>query len=168
MKLKDLLKTVQDVVLTPEQEKQIKEYLGIKEPKRWKPNPGERYWYIPHCSDIMSTSWSNYCDLDADLFAMGNCFKTETDAEFALEKHLVYQELKQFADENNDPIDWNNQRSHKYSIAYSHEETKRLYITCWSTYQFMGCVWFSSMELAEQAIQKVGEDRIKKYLFGVE
>ena len=29
MKLKDLLKNVQDVELTPEQEKQIKEYLGI-------------------------------------------------------------------------------------------------------------------------------------------
>ena len=168
MKIKDLLENVQDVVLTPEQEKQIKEYLGIKEPKRWKPNPGERYWYIPHCSDIASTPWSNYCELDADLFAMGNCFKTKEEAEFALEKHLVYQELKHFADENNDrPIEWENPNAENYHIYFLYEENNLKVSGCWR-WQDIGQIYFSSKELAEQAIQKVGEDRIKKYLFGVE
>jgi len=115
----------------------------------------------------MCTSWNNYCGLDAEHLIMGNYFKTKEEADFALQKHLVYQELKQFADENNDPIDWCDGRSAKYIITYCNVE-KRICIDCWATTQFMGCVWFSSMELAEQAIQKVGEDRIKKYLFGVE
>jgi hypothetical protein len=168
MKIKDLLETVQDVELTPEQEKQIKEYLGIKEPKKWKPNHGEMYWYIPHCGDIASTIWSNYCDLDADLFAMGNCFKTKEEAEFALEKYKVYLELKNFADENNDPIDWNNKKQEKYIINYCTVDKKSVFVDSWATYQFIGCVYFSSYKLAKRAIQKVGEDRIKKYLFGVE
>lgn len=168
MKIKDLLETVQDVELTPEQEKQIKEYLGIKEPKRWKPKSGENYWYIMHCGDIASTSWSNYCGLDAELFTMGDCFKTKEEAEFALEKHKVYLELKNFADENNDPIDWGNKKQEKYIINYCTADKKSVFVDSWATYQFIGCVYFSSYKLAKQAIQKVGEDRIKKYLFGVE
>lgn len=168
MKIKDLLENVQDVELTPEQEKQIKEYLGIKEPKRWKPKNGEEYWYINSCGDVMRTSWNNYCGLDAEHLIMGNYFKTKEEADFALQKHLVYQELKQFADENNDPIDWGNKKQEKYIINYCTAEKKSVFVDGWATYQFMGCVYFSSMELAKQAIQKVGEDRIKKYLFGVE
>lgn len=167
MKIKDLLETVQDVELTPEQEKQIKEYLGIKEPKRWKPKNGERYWYIPHCGDIASTSWSNYCDLDADLFTMGNCFKTKEEAEFALEKHLVYQELKQFADENNDPIDWNDKRQKKYSFFYNYSD-KCLIISDYHHIAYIGVIYFSSLDLVQKALTLVDENRIKKYLFGVE
>ena len=131
------------------------------------PKEGETFYYIMGDGIIADNVYYQIFTVNKNRLAMGNCFKTKEDAELALKKHMVYQELKQFADENNGPIDWNDERSHKYSIACSHEEIKRLYITCWATYQFMGCVWFSSMELAEQAIQKVGEDRIKKYLFGV-
>jgi hypothetical protein len=167
MKIKDLLENVQDVELTPEQEKQIKEYLGIKETKRFVPRQTELYYYINSDLSHGSSNYNKNWPYDVVRLTIGNCFKTTKEAEFVAEQIKVYQELKNFADENNDPIDWNDQRSHKYSIAYSHEEAKRLYITCWATYQFMGCVWFSSMELAEQAIKTVGEDRIKKYLFGV-
>lgn len=167
MKLKELIKNVENVELTPEQEKQIKDYLGIKDNTRWKPKADETYWYIMGDGDISGTPWSNYCEIDADHFAMNNCFKTREKAEFALEKTKVYLELKNFADEHNDPIDWRDGRSEKYVISYCNID-KRVCIDGWSTTQFMGCVYFSSIELAKQAIETVGEDRIKKHLFGVE
>lgn len=166
MKLKELIKNVENVELTPEQEKQIKNYLGIKDSKRWKPNDGDYYFYITGGGDIASTCWSMYCYIDADHFAMNNCFKTKEEAEFAAEKIKVYLELKNFADENNEPIIWDD-CSTKYLIAYDHDG-RELYIDDWRTSQFLGCIPFSSRELVKQAIQKVGEDRIKKYLFGVE
>lgn len=167
MKLKELIKDVENVELTPEQEKQIKNYLGIKDSKRWEPKNGEKYWYVMGDGDITDTHWSSYCSIDDDHFAMSNCFKTKEEAEFAAEKIKVYLELKNFADENNDPIDWHDGRSAKHIITYCNVE-KRICIDCWSTTQFMGCIYFSSKELAKQAVAKVGGDRIKKYLFGVE
>lgn len=167
MKIKDLLENVQDVELTPEQEKQIKEYLGIKETKRWKPKSGKNYWYIMNCGNITVTHWSDYCDLDAELFAMNNCFETKEKAEFALEKYKVYLELKQFADENNDPIKWCKSNIKNYYIYLSHNNNTLHVEYSWIC-QDIGQIYFSSEDLAKQAIQKVGEDRIKKYLFGVE
>ena len=167
MKIKDLLENVQDVELTPEQEKQIKEYLGIKETKRWKPKSGENYWYIMHCGTVATTHWSDYCDLDAEFFAMNNCFKTKEEAEFALEKIKVYLELKNFADENNDSIDWNDERQRKYTIYYDYSDPG-LAITDYHHMAHIGTIYFSSVELAQKALKKIGEKRIEKYLFGVE
>lgn len=167
MKLKELIKDVENVELTPEQEKQIKNYLGIKESKRWQPIHNEDYYYI-YCD--LTTSLTTYSDSwpsDTGRAEIYNCFKTKEEAEFAAEKIRVYLELKNFADENNGPIDWRDGRSAKHIITYCNVE-KRVCIDCWSTTQFMGCVYFSSEKLAWEAIKTVGEDRIKKYLFGVE
>ena len=165
MKLKDLLKDVQDVELTPEQEKQIKEYLGIKEPKRFVPNYGDIYYYITSDGYIIE---SVYCiTSDRDRLTMGNCFKTKEEAEFAVEKIRVYQELKQFADENNGPINWKKSDFHKVCICYNHT-AGRIEFSCHQYTDVLGTFYFSSKELAQQAIKKIGEDRIKKYLFGVE
>ena len=157
----------ENVELTPEQEKQIKNYLGIKDNKRWKPNHKETYYFIRSDGDISSAFWSNYCDVDADTFAMGNCFKTKEDAELALKKHAVYQELKQFADENNEPIDWKNERQKKYAIYYDYSNSG-LAITDYHHMMHIGTIYFSSVELAQRALTKVGEKKIEKYLFGVE
>lgn len=167
MKLKELIKNVENVELTPEQEKQIKNYLGIKESKRWKPNDGDYYFYITGGGDIASTCWSMYCYIDADHFAMNNCFKTKEEAEFAAEKIKVYIELKNFADENNDPIEWQQPNIKNYYIYLSHNDNT-LYVSDHWTCQDLGQIYFSSEDLAEQAIETVGEDRIRKYLFGVE
>ena len=98
---------------------------------------------------------------------MGNCFKTKEEAEFAVEKIRVYQELKQFADENNGPINWKKSDFHKVCICYNHT-AGRIEFSCHQYTDVLGTFYFSSKELAQQAIKKIGEDRIKKYLFGVE
>lgn len=166
MKLKELLKNVEDVELTPEQEKQIKNYLGIKDNKRWKPYHGETYWYIMNCGNITSTPWNKHCSYDAEHLAMSNCFKTEEEAKFALEKIKVYLELKNFADENNEPIDWNNERQEKYTFYYDYSDLG-LIISDYHHIAHIGTIYFSSVELAQKALAKVGEKRIEKYLFGV-
>lgn len=165
MKLKELLKNVEDVELTEEQEKQIKDFLGIKNSKKWRPKKSEKYFYINCCGDI------DYCvnsDDEDDMygFLINNYFKTKEEAEFGLEQIKVYNELKNFADDNNDEIDWHNSSQAKWYI-YLNYTTLNLNASDWNTTRSQGAIYFTSEELTKQAIKKVGEDRIKKYLFGV-
>lgn len=167
MKVKDLLKNVQDVELTPEQEKQIKDYLGIKESKRWKPKDGDPYYYIMGDGDVGRTTYYRHSLCDMGRITINNYFKTEEEAEFAVEKAKVYLELKNFADENNEPINWNNPLQEKFYIMWDYEKCSIIYTySCWM--KTLDAIYFSSKKLANQAIETVGEDRIKKYLFGVE
>ena len=166
MKLKDLLKDVEDVELTPEQEKQIKDYLGIKGNKRWKPKNGEDYYYLDSCLTINEATFRQN-NIDYSRIASYNCFNTAKEANFAIEKYKVYQELKLFAEENNDPIDWKKTIEKKWTFYYDYLE-KNLIISDYCHICHFGTIYFSSLELAEQAADKVGRNRIKKYLFGVE
>lgn len=166
MTIKELLINYKDVELTEEQEKHIKDLLGIKENKKWKPKEGERFYIILSNNEIISCSWTD-CNLDKNFLVLNNCFKTKEEAEFRLEQIKVYNELKNFADENNEEIDWKDNDTFKHYIYYNYQQ-KFLGISFMMAAKYIGQIYFSSEKLAQQAIAKVGTDRIKKYLFGVE
>ena len=109
--------------------------------------------------------FNNNVDLTLKHISLGNCFKTEEEAAFRLEQIKVYNELKNFADENNEEIEWKNGTA-KYIITFDTEDEK-IETNIIFYIQDIAQIYFSSKELAEQAIEKVGADRIKKYLFGV-
>ena len=162
MTIKEFYEKYGDVELTEEQEKHIKECLNIKE--KWKPEEDENFYFVNSCGDIFINTFHNTCD-DKFRILTNNYFKTEEEAKFKLEQIKVYNELKNFADENNEEIDLL-----KYENLYRIEYlvyNKRLDV---SNYVMLdiGQIYFSSEKLAQQAIEKVGADRIKKYLFGVE
>lgn len=57
----------------------------IKEPTRWKPETDQKYYYcFGSDGSVMDDDW---CDLtiDHDRFEIGNCFKTEEEAERVVE-----------------------------------------------------------------------------------
>lgn len=164
MKIKELLEQVQDVELTEEQEKHIKEYLGIKN-KKWRPEIGKRYYYV---DTYLATDYHYFDNDDTDnaLLFTNNCFKTEEEALFRLEQIKVYNELKNFADENNEEIDWECDAPKYY--FYLNSINNELVLSDLCRTRDIGQIHFSSRKLAEQAVAKVGVDRIKKYLFGVE
>lgn len=167
MKLKELLKNVKDVELTKEQEKQIKDYLGIKDNKKWVPEKNESYFYIDDDGKIDKITYAQPgCSNYEFRILTNNYFKTEEKAEFRLEQIKVYNELKNFADDNNDEIDWENENEDKFYINYVHLNKQ---VSCFTanSIQDIGQIYFTSEKVAIQAIEKVGEDRIKKYLFGV-
>ena len=170
MKVKELFKDVQDVELTAEQEKQIKDYLGIKEPKVWKPDNGEKYFCLLSDGSVESTTYYKgalFCACDLERYTIGNCFKTKEEAEFVAEQIKVYTELKRYAAEHNEgEIDWRNSLRCKYCIIYDHVY-KTFIVSPYHTIQNLMQVYFTSSQIARDAIKAVGEDRIKKYLFGV-
>lgn len=53
---------------------------------RWKPKPGEHFWYITTSGDIAFTRYIKGYPLDEQLISINNCFKTEQIANREAEK----------------------------------------------------------------------------------
>lgn len=136
--------------------------------KVWEPKIGESYYYIHYYTyeHIKRNNWNDN-SYDKKCYEAGNCFKTREEAEFALEKQKVITELKRFALENNEcELDWKDYGQKKYSIEYDCAND------CFINYKYnfnvkRSDIYFSSEDIAKQAIEAVGEDRLKKYYFEV-
>ena len=136
-----------------------------KTKKRWRAEKDERYYFINSYSDIIQDV-EKYTRVDNQRYKIDNYFKTREKAEFEKEKRLVYQELKNYALEHNEgEIDWNNAKQYKYYI-YCYKGG--IYIGNKNTTMYLGQIYFTSSEIANNAINTVGGDRIKKYLFGID
>lgn len=133
----------------------------------WKPKNRERYYFINHGVNeyIDYYDWDND-SLDDNLYSIGNCFRTQEEAEFALKKQKVYTELKRFALEHNETeIDWNDSDHEKYCLMYDYYENR--IFTSYNRFIKTPIVYFTSKEIAKQAVEEIGEERLKKYYFEV-
>lgn len=112
------------------------------------------------------TEWGNWTN--NVHYNLGNYFRTIDEAEFAYRKQIVLQRLKDFALKNNDKeINWNDGEQVKYEIVYNHLDDEFVIWSC-GLAQGIGCIYFTSIKVAKQAIESIGEENIKKYLFGID
>lgn len=142
----------------------IKKSNGCKR-KVWKPECDKNYWII-NGFRVVNSSWDND-NVDYRRYEIGNCFKTEKEAKFALEKLKVEAELRRFAEENNEcEFDWEDKKQEKWFMYYNCDMKKIdiIYNTVLKTH----CIYFSSKKIAKQAIDYIGEERLKKYYLGIE
>lgn len=119
-----------------------------------------KYWYILD-GKVCASIWTGSED-DKSRLCIGNAFHTKKEAEFALEKLKVIHELKQFAEPKNTVWDFN-----KYHYAICSDCTSTV-ISNYSIINKYLDITFATEEMARKAVEAVGEDRIKKYYFGVE
>ena len=128
---------------------------------RWKPEKFKTYWLINHDGTISDVTWIDG-EFDHDFFAIGNCFRTKEDAEFAVERLKVIAELKEYAEPED--AEWNGVKQHYTLIYRGHIDGIKL--ESW-TVPGNGALTFSSEETALAAVKAVGEERVKKYYLGV-
>ena len=122
------------------------------------PQDGDGYWYIDDYGYILNEKWDGL-DFEEFRLAVGNVFKTKDQAEFAVEKLKVEAELLKFSKSPNmSAVKW-------FIVCADSEEVYTLYTTQEIS---QGTIYFESKKVAQQAIETVGIDRIKKYIFGVE
>lgn len=142
---------------------------SAKKSKVFKPRYGEEYYSLDNSGNPFRAKCLN--DGADGNYAIGNCFATIKEAEFAAGKQKVLTELKRYALEHNEgEIDWKNREQMKYSIVLLGRHSPNVCsLTIFETNSFsdIGQIYFSSREIAENAIEAVGAERIKKYLFGV-
>lgn len=134
--------------------------------RRWRGKRNDTYYYFSGSYRLFDTveSEDNY---DDNNYQFGNYFKTKEEAEFARKKRLIYQQLKDYALEHNTKeIDWDNYSLSKFCIAYDYHDND-LFIDAMQIVKYPNAVYFTSEKIAENAIGEIGEDNIKKYLFGV-
>lgn len=142
--------------------KSLKESIGAykEEPKEWKPEIGEGFYIINLCGEI--NCWEYLGEKrDLDILRAGNAFKTMEEAEFEVEKRKVIRELNRYSKAYNP--DKNN-----FCICYSYGEDAFVPYLEPLDEPDIGAYYFESEKMAKKAIKEVGEERIKKYLFGVE
>ena len=144
-------------------ESKIKEVLGVKESKVWKPKKGEQYFYN---SNRGTYSTVVNCGDDENLFNIGNCFKTKSEAEFARDKQIFLTKFERYLRENEDePVDWNNYNQDKYCVVIE-RGINTLDITSWYSRQFQGVIYTTNEESLKKFIEN-NEADIKKYMFGI-
>lgn len=156
--------------LTEAEEKEFYRLVGKingKEPdkeqdaKVKKPRQSEEYFCISNDGAVIQSRWTND-SLDEGRWELGNVFFTEESAWLAREKRKVEVELERYAKEHNDPT-----LEDSYFILYD-EYNEELDYDVWADYRPQGAVVFASKQLAFDAIESIGRDRIIKYIFGVE
>lgn len=133
----------------------------------WEPKKDEEYYII--CGDGI-IDYNNYDgDYDDKLFlAIGNCFQTEEQAEFMAEKLKVIHELRKFAyQQDGGKIDWYDKNQEKFFLVLNLFNKKVEVAFSYRLVVLPFHIYFDSEELAKKAIETIGEDRIKKYYFGV-
>lgn len=168
MKTKEqLLKEKENILKNIEKRKgriaQIERELKELENKKWKPKDGERY-YVIDITGVVSDRFNNFITVTDSALAIGNCFKTEEEAEFAVERLKVLEELKEFSYEFSDE-EWNDLFIDKYFICY---DCSKSYINISYAHKLkIANIYFKTREAARKAIDKIGEERLKKYYFRV-
>lgn len=125
---------------------------------RWEPEFGDIY-YTTYCAeDAAKCHWMRD-SLDNEYYSLGFVFKTKDEAEFDAERLKVLAKMREWAGNYNDP----------YAIAYIefNNQDAQLIVVDNTGYSSFGEMRFATSEDAKNCINKVGEDRIKKYYFMV-
>lgn len=149
MNLQEELKVLKErIAELEEQAKQEKEF----------PQDNDEYWYMDINGDTVSGKWENF-DIEKDMFEIGNVFKTKEEAEFAVEKLKVEAEMRKFSR----PFVWGEENWVLYMSAY-----RNIFLAYENDEVCQGVIYFGSEDKALQAIETVGAERIKRYIFGVE
>lgn len=145
--------------------KRIKEEKK-KDDRAWKVECGKEYWTITSCGAIAQRMADD--EYVYDCFEMGNAFRRLREAEFEMEKRKVKAELERYALEHNDPDreEWDGRNWHFYIRCFPECSTLEIGDLC--SRRAESVTYFTSEKIAKDAIAAIGEDRIKKYLFGVE
>ena len=117
------------------------------------------YWGVNAKGKVFCDTWGGF-RFEKDMLSIGNVYQTENEAVLAVEKLKVEAELQKFGR----PF---KEDEYNYFIQI-HPSHNNIVTESDDFYQTQGTIYFESTTIANEAIDTIGEERIKKYLFGVE
>lgn len=159
MKLSEYIEKYGDCDVTDEIDKCI-----VKAPKTvYDLKYGDEYFFLTESGIVQGGIWRDDM-ISLSILSIGNMFLTEEDAEFAIERLNVIAELKEYAKEFSDE-EWMNQSIVKHYIIFDYED--HVINIGYVRFTKVSDIYFESEEKAQEAIEAVGEDRVKKYYLGV-
>lgn len=124
----------------------------------WDFNSSDRdsYYYIDEAG-YLRPDWfdEGYFEIRRDL---GNAFLTKEEAEFEFERRKVEAIMKKYSR----PF-----KSGEFNCMVKYDTDNNMVFTSVARFHDLGVPVFASSEVAQKAIDEIGEDRLKKYWFGV-
>lgn len=142
--------------------KKIQEEIEKTKQAEW-PQDGDDYWFIDGEGDIQNDTMYGMV-ADEERKSIGNTFRTKEEAEFEVERLKVIAELKKFAMSREEVEEARHANEVIYIILTESNEISTLI-----DYSFRcATMHFKDKCTAHNAVRAVGEDRVKKYYFGVE
>ena len=137
-----------------------KMYASLIPPnKRWRAEKDDEYYYITE-RGFATFKKEIGSGLDDAQYELGNYFETREQAEFEAERLKVITELRGWATPISE-FDWNDNTQQKYVFIFENNYLRVDYF-----YSLQVCdLYFESREIAENAIEAIGEERIIKYYF---
>jgi len=141
---------------------EIQEREELPEEKGW-PQDGDTYYFL-----VSEGLYDDACfraneRISEARLSIGNCFKTREETEFEVERLKVLAEMKKFAEPEDK--EWGGENDHWY-LYYNFDGNNIWYARTGIT-KFTD-MYFESLEKAQECVQAVGEDRIKKYYLRIE
>lgn len=150
--------------------KQIKTENKVPEPSGlWKPKEGDKIFFITEYGEIESikyTSNSPSYNFGNTCIAIGNCFRTQEEAEKALERLKIRRQLKDIALRLNKgrEINWSD-ADDKYCLSiYLNEEITTI---AQKYLKMQNTIYCLDENFKDAAIAEIGEERLKRYLRSV-
>lgn len=142
-------------------EDKLKELLVKPKPKTvWDLKDGNGYSYINTISNIYYDTWNGDA-WDLRVRENGNVFLTKEEAEFEVERRKCEAIMLKYG-----------RRTFKYNkdnyLLRINNNDEKVEVGLLSIYQFQGSIYFDTEELAQTAMNEIGEERLKKYIFRVE
>jgi hypothetical protein len=160
--IQQMEQTVEQLLAKAEELKQQIE-AAKKEEDVW-PKIGDKYWVVDCIACVVFHYWQGDT-YDESAMKFGNVYKTKEDAENYVQKRLVQVELETLAKkawkESGKQIDWTNERQSKYHIYYDYID-KEFIVSANSNSQYIGQVFFPTKESVMNAVETIGEERLKK------
>ena len=145
--------------LTEEQLKQLGIEIGKDKRRRAEENA---VYYFTTDTGKVGVGREYLMDVDNIRYDTHNYFKTKEEAEEYAEVLEIKRQLMKFADEHNGEIDWKDSQTLKWHLCCD-ELTETIMIS-YTHYKKAETIYFSSRELARQAIDTIGKENIIKYL----
>lgn len=158
IKLKEIKDKYDDYLIDEDKLKEL--LIKPKSKTVWDLKYGDSYYYLDSSGNVSRTYWDGRTD-DEMTIAFGNVFLTEEEAEFEIERRKCETIMLKYGRRTFKPRDSN------YIIRFDNDYNQA-FVDVWSFSQFQGTISFDTKELGKKAIDEIGEERLKKYIFRVE
>lgn len=156
--LQNTFDSLRKVIETDKEEQKKKETKN-----HWKPITSEKYFFTYSNGDVDSVIWTEN-KADKGRYGLRNVFRTKEEAEFEVERRKIMTELQNYADDHNGEIA---HPSDAFWLGFD-EDNMLIIVEDDSIFPPVGTVLFSDADTAYNAIEDIGEDRIIKYMFGID
>ena len=144
--------------------KEVLDFLGYKEDGKFIPKENERYWAIDMLGVVDYYHWGDD-RFDKYQLSIGNVYRTEEEAEQALDFQTRKAELIKEIEDSSDVIDWRDGRQSKYHILL--DRCNNSLVVRGNVFeQTHGTAYTTNTAFLYELIE-TRSDEVKELLFGV-